>query len=119
MPKRARSYFGPPVVIISIAQQARPKVAGEKLALRMEPATPSTVVSRTPLGSFSSRPTYLPSVPVQAAPTPDVGVGDEHGGDEDDHLHEAVGPQDVEVHRPRVEEDDLDVEDDEHHRGDE
>ena len=35
MPKRARSYFGPPVVIISIAQQARPNVAGQKRALRM------------------------------------------------------------------------------------
>ena len=34
MPKRARSYFGPPEVIISMAQQARPKVAGQKLALR-------------------------------------------------------------------------------------
>ena len=30
-----RSYFGPPVVIISMAQQASPNVAGQKLALRM------------------------------------------------------------------------------------
>src|SRR3712207_3410593 len=60
MPKRARSYFGPPVVIISIAQQARPKVAGQNDALRMYPATPSTVVSRTPLGSFSSMPIQIP-----------------------------------------------------------
>ena len=35
MPKRARSYFGPPLVIISMAQQASPKVAGQKDALRM------------------------------------------------------------------------------------
>ena len=35
MPNRARSYLGPPEVIISMAQQASPKVAGQKLALRM------------------------------------------------------------------------------------
>ena len=35
MPKRARSYLGPPVVIISMAQQASPKVAGQNDALRM------------------------------------------------------------------------------------
>ena len=35
MPKRARSYFGPPVLIISMAQQASPKVAGQNDALRM------------------------------------------------------------------------------------
>src|SRR3712207_4032856 len=101
MPKRARSYFGPPVVIISIAQQAGPKVAGQNDALRMYPATPSAVVSRTPLGSFSSIRTEpcIPCVlvPVQAAATPDVGVGDEHGGDEDDHLDEAE-----ELHRGEV-----------------
>ena len=54
MPNRARSYRGPPVAIISIAQQARPKVAGHTETLRAYPASFSTVVSRTPLGSFSS-----------------------------------------------------------------
>ena len=34
MPNRARSCRGPPVVIISIAQQASPKVAGQSEHLR-------------------------------------------------------------------------------------
>ncbi len=58
MPKRARSYRGAPVVIISIAQQARPKVAGQNELLRMYPASISTEVSMKPLGSFSSIPIY-------------------------------------------------------------
>ena len=56
MPKRARSYLGPPVVIISMAQQASPKVAGHSELLRKYPASFSTEVSRKPLGSFSSIP---------------------------------------------------------------
>src|SRR5215212_2919758 len=102
MPKRARSYLGPPLVIISIAQQARPNVAGQRLALRMYPATPSTVVRRTPLGSFSSSPT---SVPVQSAAAPHVGVGDEDRRDEQHHLDEPEGSKRVEVDGPGVEED--------------
>ena len=35
MPNRAESKRGAPNVIISIAQQARPKVAGQNEALRM------------------------------------------------------------------------------------
>ena len=35
MPNRAASYRGAPVVIISIAQQASPKVAGHNDAFRM------------------------------------------------------------------------------------
>ncbi len=35
MPNRARSYFGPPLVIISMAQHASPNVAGQNDALRM------------------------------------------------------------------------------------
>ena len=35
MPKRPRSCLGPPLVIISIAQQASPKDAGQNEALRM------------------------------------------------------------------------------------
>jgi hypothetical protein len=51
------SYFAAePTAIISIAQQARPKVAGHNEFLRMYPASFSTVVSKKPLGIFSSRP---------------------------------------------------------------
>jgi hypothetical protein len=39
-----------------MAQQARPNVAGQTELLRAYPATFSTVVSRIPLGSFSSIP---------------------------------------------------------------
>src|SRR6266545_4927661 len=114
MPKRARSYRAPPAAIISMAQQARPNVAGQKLALRVQLTSFSTVVSRIPEGSFSSMPM---SVPVQTAAAPHVGVRDEHGADEQHHLDEPEQAQRVERHRPRVQEDDLDVEDDEQHRG--
>src|SRR5213080_3400425 len=117
MPNRARSYRAPPAAIISIAQQASPKVAGQKLALRVQFTSFSTVVSRMPLGSFSSMPMWCqPSVPVESATPPDVGVRDEHRADEQQHLDEPEQAQRVERHRPRVQEDDLDIEDDEQHR---
>ena len=59
MPNRARSCRGPPVIISSIAQQARPNVAGQTERSRAHPAIFSTEVSRTPLGSFSSMPITL------------------------------------------------------------
>src|SRR3954468_5536503 len=113
MPKRAESMRGAPDAIISMAQQARPKVAGHSEDFRVQLTSFSTVVSRTPLGSFSSSPM---SVPFQSAAAPYVGVGDEHGGDEDDHLDQPEDPEPVVGDRPGVEEDDLDVEDDEEHR---
>src|SRR6478672_5780871 len=97
-----------------MAQQASPKVAGQSEDLRDQLTTPSTVDSRMPLGSFSSRPM---SVPLQSAAAPHVGVGDEDRADEQDHLDEAEQPELVERDGPGVEEDDLDVEDDEEHRG--
>src|SRR5215472_5315999 len=79
----------------------------------------STVVSRTPLGSFSSSP--MASVPVQPAATPDVRVRDEDGEDEQDHLDERedaqASQQAVIRNRPRGQENDLDIEDNEQHRG--
>src|SRR5690606_2970900 len=85
--------------------------------LRTQPAACSTVVSRKPLGSFSSSPiAYLPLIPFQAAATPVVGVRDADEGDENQHFDKAEDPEGVEVDRPRVEKDDFDVEDDEEHR---
>jgi hypothetical protein len=49
-----------PTAIISMAQQARPKVAGQIEALRMYPTTFSNVVSTKPAGSFSSSPINTP-----------------------------------------------------------
>src|SRR5579859_5404703 len=105
MPNRAMSCRGPPVCIISIAQQARPNVAGQTERARAHPATFSTEVSRTPLGKLSSMPMLL--IPFQAAAPPDVGVRDEHGDHERDHLDEAERAEPAEGHRPGVEEDDL------------
>src|SRR6476661_1461905 len=103
MPNRAMSYRPAPEAISAMAQQARPKVAGQSDDFRVQLTSFSTVVSRTPLGSFSSRPM---SVPFQSATAPYVGVGDEHGGDEDDHLDQPEDPEAVVGDRPRVEEDD-------------
>src|SRR3954466_2808508 len=112
MPNRARSYRPAPVAIISMAQHARPNVAGHSDPALASPAIFSTVVSRKPLGSFSSNPT---SVPLQPAAPPDVGVHNEDGADEQHHLDESEGAESVEGNGPRVQEDDFDVEDDEQH----
>src|SRR5450755_4926162 len=115
MPNRPRSWRGPPVCISSIAQQARPKVAGHTELRRAHPATFSTEVSIRPVGSSSSIPIWL--IPLQTAAPPDIGVRDQHRDDERDHLDEAEGPELLERDRPRIEEDDLDVEQNEQHRG--
>src|SRR3954465_15798845 len=49
-PKRAISKRDAPMDIISIAQQARPKVIGQIEFLRIQLTTLSTVVSTTPSG---------------------------------------------------------------------
>src|SRR5438477_2056144 len=49
-PKRAISKRDAPIDIISIAQQARPKVMGQIEFLRIQLTTLSTVVSTTPSG---------------------------------------------------------------------
>src|SRR3954470_21953668 len=99
-----------------MAQQASPNVAGQTELLRMYPARLATDVSRKPAGSFSSIPMKT-SVPFQSAATPDVGVRDEHGEDEQHHLDEREDPEPAEPDREREEEHRLDVEDDEEHRG--
>ncbi len=86
MPKRARSNRPAPLAIISIAQQARPNVAGHNEDLRLQLTSFSTLVSRMPEGTFSSKPM---SVPFQSAAPPDVGVRDEQREDEQHHLDEA------------------------------
>src|SRR5262245_24946362 len=59
------------------------------------------------------------SVPLEAAAPPHVYVGDDDRDDEEGHLDE---PEDrrielLERDSPRIEEDDLDIEDDEEHGG--
>src|SRR4051794_19230993 len=71
MPKRAESNRGAPNVIISMAQQARPNVAGHNDDLRVQLTSFSTLASRMPSGSFSSRPTsVLASLWADAGPQP-------------------------------------------------
>src|SRR5690554_2133219 len=111
MPKRERSYREVPAAIISMAQQASPKVAGHMEALRAHPANSSTVLSRKPddwsLICVSPR-VLVRSVPLEATAPPLV--HERHGDqrEEGQHRDEPEGRQGAEVHRPRVEEDDLD-----------
>src|SRR5829696_489146 len=75
----------------------------------------STVVSSTPVGSFSSTPIFrfLASVPLESTSPQHVDVRDEHRGNEQDHFDQREGTHLVERHRPRIKEDDLAVEDEE------
>src|SRR5439155_1727984 len=115
MAERPEAERGLPTAIISMAQQARPNCAGQTEFLRARLRSFATVVSRIPSGSFSSSP--IGSVPLQSASTPYIGVDDEHGEDEHEHLDQPEHAELVEGNGPWVEKDDLDVEDDEQHRG--
>src|SRR5699024_6056765 len=58
-------------------------------------------------------------VPFQTSSTPHIAVGDEDRHDENAHLDETEPAKKVEFNRERIQENDLDVEDDEQHRDDE
>ena len=68
MPNRAESKRGAPNVIISMAQQARPKVAGHSEDLRVQLTSFSTLASRMPSGSFSSIPMFRLRAQSQSRP---------------------------------------------------
>src|SRR5690606_27571194 len=113
-PKRAMSYRDALIDIISMAQQARPKVTGQIADLRAQVTTFSTVVVRTGISSCCSRPIDHPGAhgrptkrlraPVEDSLAPDVDVAGRQDRDEQHDLHEA-GPAEVaQGHRPRVEE---------------
>ncbi len=53
MPSRSRSYRGIYACIISIAQQARPKVIGHRLPVRAQFTTLSMFATRKPLSAIS------------------------------------------------------------------
>src|SRR4029077_1394452 len=57
-----------------------------------------------------------PLLPIQASFAPDVGEGDEQDAHEHQHLDEAEPLELLQEHRPWIEEDRFDVEDDEEHR---
>src|SRR5579863_9668760 len=144
MPSRLMSKSAAPTAIISMAQQARPNVAGQTLLRRAH----LTMSSRRPVRKLcwrssmpisgrlvGSRPAAADAVdgrlrrparharlqrprraPRQRAVGDEVHERDEDDSGEDDHLDEPERLDLVEHDGPRIEEDDLDVEDDEDHR---
>src|SRR4051794_18361975 len=112
------------MAIISIAQQASPKVTGQMEERRAQLTIFSTEVVRTGMsGSSDSRPICndrrlrpLFLAPVERALAPDVDVAGKQERHEKDHLHKPRPAQLPQGHRPRIEEGDLDVEEQEDHR---
>src|SRR5829696_2848791 len=105
-----------------MAQQASPNVMGQRLDLRPQFTTLSTVVkTRLSPNRFWMRPpvSVMRSVPVfgayprKVALPPHVCEGRRQDGDEHDALHEGQHPQLAEGHGPGQQEHGLHVEDDE------
>src|SRR4249919_1558694 len=107
-PNRAMSYRDVLIAIISMAQQARPKVTGQIDDRRAHCTIFSTLVVRT--GISASRPINHSTIvgprsndvapPVEGALAPHIGVSREHQRHEQHDLGEA-GPTEVaEGHRP-------------------
>src|ERR1700709_2818843 len=103
-PKRAMSRRAPTTDIISIAQQARPKVAGNSELPRAQPTALSSVVvmirsctycsrsspSRSPRPPLSRlRISMAPLLPFEGAAAPDVDERHHQQNDEDDRLNES------------------------------
>ena len=144
-PKREMSLRGEPItVIISIAQQARPKPSGQQALRRAQFCAFSSVVSITRSSTYSSsaRPSRSPRSICCARELARAEVlgglqgrgwcaGHFHSSaplrqtypkatnsrrDEDRRLDQREDPDGLELDGDRVEEDDLDVEQDEQHR---
>src|SRR5688572_7406396 len=106
-----------------MAQQARPKVIGQRLDLRAQLMTLSTVAKATlspkrfwmrPVISVTpASPPVLRPHPLQVALPPDVDQGHDQDGDEHQALDEGEHPELAEDHGPGQEEHGLHVEDDE------
>src|SRR5689334_11736727 len=127
-PKRSRSERGPPVCIISMAQQARPKSMYQTELLRVQLSTSSSFAVTRVSGTLLIR-DICTSGPVEPSARPDhsldpleillrphVDQPDEQDPDEDEQLgqdQEAPALQDVfaEDRRHRIDERDLDIED--------
>src|SRR5690348_1817002 len=138
IPKRSRSARGPPVCIISMAQQARPNIMYQTEDFRTQLRKSSTfVVSAisgavlirdigTSRGPAGGRPFFRvlldgePLQPLEVALHPDVDEPDREDADEDGDLgeREATAPLPdpvvAEYGHDRVHERELDVEDHEH-----
>src|SRR3954447_1917229 len=132
-PNRATSYREALIDIISMAQQARPKVHGQIADFRAQLTTFSTVVVRTGISicsSCCSRPKRTPAcgsggtslqerrTPVEHALAPDVQITRGENRREEHDLQVAEPPEVADRHGPGIEEGHLDVEQEEDH-GDE
>src|SRR3954452_18816516 len=148
-PKRAMSRGAPPTDIISMAQQAKPNVAGKsELPLAQLAARSSVVVmtrswtycsrsspSRSPrsiccarscrtrkssgvpaFSRFTISMTFSVLAPLECAASPHIYERDDQEADEDCGLDQGERPERPQLHGDRVEEHDLDVEQDEQHR---
>src|SRR3982750_1686040 len=107
-PNRAMSYREALMAIISMAQQARPKVTGQIEERRAHCTIFSTLVVSTGMSKSDSSPTVR--TPIECAFAPDIDVAGQQQAHEQQHLDEAAPTEIAQRHRPRVEEGDLDVE---------
>src|SRR5919112_1471877 len=103
-PNRATSTRPPTIDIISIAQHARPKVSGKSALDCAQRTALSTVVVITRCSTYFS-----------SSSPPDVDEGHRQQRDEHDGLDHRERADLPELDGHRVEEDDLDVEEDEEH----
>src|SRR5690625_1026867 len=123
-PKRARSCRVSVDAIISMAQQARPNVTGQRLLLLPQATSLVRFVNRIPSDSSSCQSFSKSSfrlMPVLSFPSEyslaeHVNVADCQDRHEDDGVREQKLRLQFETHRKRVKECDLQVEDDEQHR---
>src|SRR3954462_10039385 len=97
-----------------MAQQARPKVTGQIEERRAHCTIFSTLVVSTGMSKSDSSPTVR--TPIERAFAPDIDVAGEQERHEQQHLDETVPAEIAQRHRPRIEEGDLDVEQQEDHR---
>src|SRR5262245_3227359 len=140
MPKRSRSARGPPVCIISMAQQARPNIMYQTDDFRVQLSRSSifavsaisgaVLISDMSLASLRRlrrlahaglRPAWKPLQPLEVALHPDVDQPHREDADEEEDLDERVATPTAldlvaEDGRDRIDERELDVEDHEHER---
>src|SRR3954464_14710454 len=107
-PNRATAEREQLIAIISMAQQARPKVTGQIEERRAHCTIFSTLVVSTGMSKSDSSPTIR--TPIERAFAPDVNVARQQQGHEQQHLDETVPAEIAQRHRPWIEEGDLDVE---------
>src|SRR6185437_6429247 len=120
-PNRSISYREETAAIISMAQQASPKVIGQR-----EPFLAQfTAFSRDPVmtsgaPSFSCRPSWISpipsSVPLQRTFSPGIHVGHNEQPYKNHHFNQPNHPDLGEYDSPRIEEDHFNIKDDEQHR---